>query len=150
MPLTAGCAQYQSITGKKSGDAEFHPSLFFFLTVDSLASTYFTIIAIWRRTTWYCMRQFEINHFLDAIERYRITELHVVPPIMLAMTKSAAIKSGKVDLSCVRATFSSAAPLGAEVTRQFEQMWPDGSMNVKQGFAMGEYVNPSYCHLASV
>ncbi|KOC10237.1 putative AMP dependent CoA ligase [Aspergillus flavus AF70] len=54
---------------------------------------------------------------------------------LLAMTKDPAVKSGKYDLSSVTKTFSCAAPLGPEPTFQYESLWPEGQVNIKQGLA---------------
>jgi acyl-CoA synthetase (AMP-forming)/AMP-acid ligase II len=62
------------------------------------------------------MPRFELGPYLDLVERYRATMLHVVPPIVLALAKSPAA-SGR-DFSTVRKLFSGAAPLGAEVIGQ--------------------------------
>ena len=62
------------------------------------------------------MPRFEFDAYLDLVERYRATMLHVVPPIVLALAKSSAVETR--DLSSVRKLFSAAAPLGADVTRQ--------------------------------
>ena len=78
---------------------------------------------------------------LESIEKYRITELHLVPPIIVAMTKDPAVKSGKYDLSSVTKTFSCAAPLGPEPTFQYESLWPEGQVNIKQGLASTEFVS---------
>ncbi|KAK6824245.1 hypothetical protein RU639_005092 [Aspergillus parasiticus] len=84
------------------------------------------------------MRQYEIHRMLESIEKYRITELHLVPPIIVAMTKDPAVKSGKYDLSSVTKTFSCAAPLGPEPAFQYESLWPEGRVNIKQGLASTE------------
>lgn len=86
------------------------------------------------------MAKYDIEEMLGHIERYKITELHIVPPIVVAMTKNDGIRSGRYDLSSVTKAFSCAAPLGAETTVQFENLWPKGIMNMKQGYAMSEYV----------
>lgn len=62
------------------------------------------------------MPRFDLESYLDLVERHRATMLHVVPPIVLALAKSPAI-SGR-DLSSVRKLFSGAAPLGADVIGQ--------------------------------
>ena len=62
------------------------------------------------------MPRFDLAQYLDLIERYRATMLHVVPPVVLALAKSPAL-DGR-DLSSVRKMFSGAAPLGAELTEQ--------------------------------
>jgi len=62
------------------------------------------------------MPRFDLAQYLDLIERYRTTVLHVVPPIVLALAKSPAV-NGR-DFSSVRKLFSGAAPLGADVIGQ--------------------------------
>ncbi len=62
------------------------------------------------------MPRFELDAYLNLLERYRATMLHVVPPIVLALAKSPAVETR--DFSSVRKLFSGAAPLGAEVTAQ--------------------------------
>jgi 4-coumarate--CoA ligase len=104
-----------------------------------LGLCYFTGISASRRVPTYIMRQFELDKMLNHIQRFRITELHLVPPIIVGMTKHAGVRSGAFDLSSVTKTFSCAAPLGPEPTRQYEALWPPGVMNVKQGLASSEY-----------
>jgi acyl-CoA synthetase (AMP-forming)/AMP-acid ligase II len=62
------------------------------------------------------MPRFELEPYLDLVERHRATMLHVVPPIVLALAKSPAVE--RRDFSSVRKLFSGAAPLGADVTSQ--------------------------------
>ncbi|HXG71913.1 MAG TPA: AMP-binding protein, partial [Gemmatimonadaceae bacterium] len=63
------------------------------------------------------MPRFELEPYLDLVERHRATVLHVVPPIVLALAKSPAV-TGR-DFSRVRKLFSGAAPLGADVIGQY-------------------------------
>ncbi|KAF7629515.1 hypothetical protein AFLA_013229 [Aspergillus flavus NRRL3357] len=84
-----------------------------------LALCYFCTISIARQVPSYIMRQYEIHCMLESIEKYRITELHLVPPIIVAMTKDPAVKSGKYDLNS-------------------ESLWPEGQVNIKQGLASTE------------
>ena len=58
------------------------------------------------------MKKFEPNSFLAAIQKYRVTVLPLVPPIILFLCKSPLVK--EYDLSSVREIFSGAAPLGKE------------------------------------
>ncbi|MEU9580308.1 4-coumarate--CoA ligase family protein [Streptomyces chilikensis] len=55
--------------------------------------------------------RFELDVFLAAIERHRITALYVAPPIVLALAKHPAVDG--YDLSSVRYVISAAAPLDA-------------------------------------
>ncbi|KAJ5129827.1 uncharacterized protein N7515_005866 [Penicillium bovifimosum] len=103
-----------------------------------LALCYFCTISIARRVPSYIMAKYEIHRLLENIQRFRITELHLVPPIIVAMTKNPAVKSGKYDISSITKTFSCAAPLGPEPTLQYESLWPKGQVNVKQGLASTE------------
>ncbi|HYT68746.1 MAG TPA: 4-coumarate--CoA ligase family protein [Vicinamibacterales bacterium] len=62
------------------------------------------------------MPRFELEAYLELVECYRATMLHVVPPIVLALAKSSAVE--RRDFSSVRKLFSGAAPLGADVIGQ--------------------------------
>jgi len=52
------------------------------------------------------------------------------------MAKHPATK--KFDLSSVISVGSGAAPLGREVSEEFEKLWPDGRVDIKQGWGMTE------------
>ncbi|KAH8884969.1 acetyl-CoA synthetase-like protein [Thozetella sp. PMI_491] len=91
-----------------------------------------------RRLPTYIMKQYEINRMMSHIQTFRITELQVVPPIIIAVTKHPKVRDGTYDISSLNRTLSCAAPLGAEVTVQYESLWPAGHMNVQQGLAMSE------------
>ncbi|WP_307544557.1 4-coumarate--CoA ligase family protein [Streptomyces sp. V3I8] len=55
--------------------------------------------------------RFDLDTFLAAIEKHRITGLYVAPPIVLALAKHPAVEG--YDLSSLRYVVSSAAPLDA-------------------------------------
>lgn len=59
------------------------------------------------------MAKFDFELMLKAIEKYKITRLWVVPPIMLALAKHGAVK--KYDISSLKRIGSGAAPLGKEM-----------------------------------
>ncbi|WP_030611990.1 4-coumarate--CoA ligase family protein [Streptomyces achromogenes] len=59
--------------------------------------------------------RFELETFLAAIERHRITGLYVAPPIVLALAKHPAV--GRYDLSSLEYVISAAAPLDARHAR---------------------------------
>jgi len=79
------------------------------------------------------MPRFELEAYLDLVERYRGTMLHVVPPIVVALAKSPAVE--KRDFSSVRKLFSGAAPLGADVT---EQCCARVKASLQQGYGLTE------------
>ncbi|QNP72024.1 4-coumarate--CoA ligase family protein [Streptomyces roseirectus] len=57
--------------------------------------------------------RFDLETFLTAIERRRITGLYVAPPIVLALAKHPAVE--RYDLSSLTYVISAAAPLDAEL-----------------------------------
>src|SRR3954467_8744353 len=59
------------------------------------------------------MPRFELEAFLDLLERHRVTKLHLVPPIILALAKHPSVEGR--DLSALTWINSGAAPLSAEL-----------------------------------
>jgi 4-coumarate--CoA ligase len=82
------------------------------------------------------MPKFDFLEMLQYVQKYRITDLVLVPPVVVAMAKHPATK--KFDLSSVESVGSGAAPLGKEVSEEFERLWSTGQVNVKQGWGMTE------------
>jgi acyl-CoA synthetase (AMP-forming)/AMP-acid ligase II len=62
------------------------------------------------------MPRFDLEQFLELIERHAVTRACVVPPIALALAKHPAVEGR--DLSAMRTIQSGAAPLGAELAEQ--------------------------------
>ena len=79
------------------------------------------------------MPKFELEPYLDLVERYRATLLHVVPPVVIALAKHPAVANR--DFSSVRTLFSGAAPLGADVTEQCTRRL---SCVLQQGYGLTE------------
>ncbi|KAK3627750.1 hypothetical protein LTR22_022621 [Elasticomyces elasticus] len=71
------------------------------------------------------LRQFSLEGFLGAVERYRPVDLEVVPPVALLLAKNPKVE--EYDLSSVRFIMSAAAPLSRElalaVEARFEGQW---------------------------
>ncbi|GAB4842918.1 Probable CoA ligase ccl7 [Ancistrocladus abbreviatus] len=80
------------------------------------------------------MPRFDLEMLLRSIEKYRVTYLWVVPPIMLALAKQSAVK--KYDLSSLKQVGSGAAPLGKEIMVEFAKNVPNAM--VVQGYGMTE------------
>ncbi len=79
------------------------------------------------------MPRFDFGEFLAAVQKYRLTVLPLVPPIVLGMVKSPAL--AQFDLSSVRLIFSGAAPLGADLARELSERM---RCPVTQGYGMTE------------
>jgi acyl-CoA synthetase (AMP-forming)/AMP-acid ligase II len=78
--------------------------------------------------------RFELDVFLAAIEKHRITALYVAPPIVLALAKHPAVDG--YDLSTVRYVISAAAPLDAELAEACRARL--GVSSVGQAYGMTE------------
>jgi len=91
------------------------------------------LLGLWSGATLVVMPRFDLERYLDLVERYRATMLHVVPPILVALAKSPAV-AGR-NLSHVRKLFSGAAPLGADVIAQCTARV---GCVVQQGYGMTE------------
>ncbi|KYK59858.1 AMP-binding enzyme [Drechmeria coniospora] len=67
--------------------------------------------------------KFDLTAVLAAVQRFRIEQLSVVPPILIQIITNKHI-SAAYDLSSVRWVFSGAAPLGAEVIDDLLKLYP--------------------------
>ncbi|MGW1463400.1 AMP-binding protein [Streptomyces sp. NPDC002308] len=78
--------------------------------------------------------RFDLDQFLAAIEKHRITGLYVAPPIVLALAKHPAV--ARYDLSSLRYIVSAAAPLDADLARACSERL--GLPPVRQAYGMTE------------
>lgn len=79
--------------------------------------------------------KFEFQSYLGAIQRFKIVNLYLVPPIIITMTKNKTVMD-KYDLSSVCSIFTGAAPLGGETAQDLQNIFP--SWAVKQGYGLTE------------
>lgn len=66
------------------------------------------------------MKKFVDVEFFNAIEKYKINILWLVPPLIVFMTKSPLIKN--YDLSHIEELLSAAAPLGKDTQKHILEM----------------------------
>ncbi|MET9916055.1 4-coumarate--CoA ligase family protein [Streptomyces sp. NPDC006435] len=78
--------------------------------------------------------RFDLDQFLAAIEKHRITGLYVAPPIVLALAKHPAVD--RYDLSSLEYVVSAAAPLDAELAAACSKRL--GLPPVRQAYGMTE------------
>ena len=91
------------------------------------------LMGLWAGATLVVMPKFELEPYLDLVERHRATLLHVVPPVVVAFAKHPAV-AGR-DFSPIRTVFSGAAPLGADL---IEQCTRRIGCVVQQGYGLTE------------
>ncbi len=79
------------------------------------------------------MPRFELESFLQAVQDYEVTMAHLVPPIVLALSKHPVVDNYK--LPALHTIFSGAAPLGEELTRACMDRL---GVTIRQGYGMTE------------
>ncbi|KAL8146380.1 putative CoA ligase CCL7 [Apium graveolens] len=87
-----------------------------------------------RGSTVVAMPKFDFEMILRTIEKYRVTHLWIVPPVVLALAKQSLVK--KYDLSSLKQIGSGAAPLGRELMQECAKNFPWAL--VIQGYGMTE------------
>lgn len=102
----------------------------------AMAQSIFGIMALKLEIPVYMMPKFDFVGMLENVQRFKITYLILVPPVVVAMAKSPLTRT--YDLSSVEKVSSGAAPLGREIAAELEKLWPPGMVNVKQGWGMTE------------
>lgn len=98
--------------------------------------TYFTANLPHLGVPVYVMPGFDFARMLAHIERFRITTLPVVPPIVVMLAKHPLAR--KHDLSSLEHIGSGAAPLAREVCDEVERLLPRRDVTVRQGWGMTE------------
>ena len=79
--------------------------------------------------------KFDLETFLGAIQKYRIQQLRVVPPIVIRLLRTQDV-CAKYDLSSVRFLYTGAAPTGEETIHDLRKMYPKWILG--QGYGMTE------------
>ncbi|MEZ4586539.1 MAG: 4-coumarate--CoA ligase family protein [Gemmatimonadales bacterium] len=101
--------------------------------------TVIMLLSLWKGNSQVVMQRFELEPFLQCLERYRVVWAPVVPPIVLALAKHPAVD--RYDLSSVQYLMSGAAPLGAEVEAAAAARL---GCRVNQGYGMTELSGASH------
>jgi acyl-CoA synthetase (AMP-forming)/AMP-acid ligase II len=77
--------------------------------------------------------RFELEPFLKLLEKHRVTLAHLVPPIVIALSKNPLVDG--YDLSKLKTIFCGAAPLDEHLTRACMQRL---DCDIRQGYGMTE------------
>ncbi|PIA37227.1 hypothetical protein AQUCO_03000071v1 [Aquilegia coerulea] len=93
-----------------------------------------TLGQLQRGSTIISVGRFDIEMVLKSVERYKVTNLFVVPPVVLALAKQNLVN--KYDLSSLRQLGSGAAPLGKDLMEECAKNLPQAT--VLQGYGLTE------------
>jgi acyl-CoA synthetase (AMP-forming)/AMP-acid ligase II len=85
------------------------------------------------------MPRFDLEQYLEMVQKYHVSILHLVPPIALALAKHPIVAN--YDLSKVRGAFSAAAPLSEIVANA---MFDRVGFRVSQAYGMTEVSGASH------
>ncbi|KAF7838052.1 4-coumarate--CoA ligase 2-like [Senna tora] len=80
------------------------------------------------------MSKYETTRVLEVIEKYKVTVVSIVPPILLAMVKSEDVE--RYDLSSIRMVVTGAAPVSVELEGALRAKLPHAKFG--QGYGMTE------------
>ena len=111
-------------------------SLAFLPMYHAYGQTYFVANFPHLRVPVYIMPSFDFLKMLEYIQKFRISTLACVPPIVVLLTKHPLTR--KYDLSSIENIGSGAAPLSLEVTQECQKLFPSGDVFLKQGWGMTE------------
>lgn len=92
-----------------------------------------TNFGLYSGSTIVTLPRFDFEQVLKVMQDYRVTIAHLVPPVVLALSKHPAV--GNYDLSSVKTVFSGAAPLGEQLSRECCERL---GCNIIQGYGMTE------------
>lgn len=90
-------------------------------------------MGLYQGATIVTMPRFDLEQFLKAVSDYGVTLAHLVPPIVLALSKNPIVD--EYELSKLRMIFSGAAPLDENLTRACMERLKCG---IRQGYGMTE------------
>ena len=100
----------------------------------------FLNLSLLQGATVVIMPRFDLEQYLQLVQKYGVSILHVVPPIALALAKHPVVAN--YDLSKVRGAFSAAAPLSGTVA---DVLYARVGFRVSQAYGMTEVSGA--CHL---
>lgn len=97
--------------------------------------------------TAYVMPKFDFIKMLEYSERFKVSDMNLVPPIAVALAKHPDVE--KYDLSNVSFLGCGAAPLSREIAEQVENRLnknrkDEDRLNLRQGWGMTEWVTSAY------
>lgn len=91
-------------------------------------------LPVFRNAEVFMLPAFSMESMLDTVVKYQITEMLLVPPILIRLLRDPIVKN--YDLSHLQRFSSGAAPLSNEVIQELKRRFPNTGF--KQGYGMTE------------
>ncbi|PPR86753.1 hypothetical protein GOBAR_AA33937 [Gossypium barbadense] len=95
-----------------------------------------TLAQLRRGNVLVSMAEFGLDKVLGAIEKYKVTHMFVVPPVMVSLAKQWQMMNNKSDLSSLKQIICSAAPLSRDLIETCANILPH--VQIFQGYGMTE------------
>ncbi|KAF2834921.1 phenylacetyl-CoA ligase-like protein [Patellaria atrata CBS 101060] len=92
-------------------------------------------LAVYRGDCCVVLPKFDFKGLLEAIQRFKLEILYLVPPIIILLIKNKSL-ADQYDLSSVKHIFTGAAPLGKETAIELQKQYP--SWAIRQGYGLTE------------
>jgi acyl-CoA synthetase (AMP-forming)/AMP-acid ligase II len=99
----------------------------------------FLTYGLWRGATVVSMPRFDLQQYLELVQRYGVTYLHLVPPVVIALAKHPLVD--QYDLSKAKWALSAAAPLGGPAAEALTQRL---GITLTQAYGMTEVSGASH------
>jgi len=102
-------------------------------------------LAIYRGLTLVTIPRFDLELFLQAVQDHKVTNMNLVPPLILALAKHPLVD--EYDLSSIRIVSSGAAPLGSDLEKACSERL---GCDMYQGYGLTETSGASHINTAPV
>lgn len=135
--LVACLLQFGPLEGSGEGDTTLAALPFFHV----YGLVVILSLGLYRGATLVVMPRFELEAALRAVERWRVTRLPLVPPLVIRLLRNPQVAA--FDLSSVRVVVSGAAPLAPELAAELATRF---GVLVKQGYGLTELSPASHMH----
>ena len=120
----------QPLLPPQDGTNEFHLSI---LPQFHCYGLLMAVASLHTSTPCVVFSRFKVDHFFEAVQRYRVTFMFVVPPMLMAMATSTLAE--KYDVSSIRSFASGAASLSKELCAL---VYKKNGIPVTDGYGMTE------------
>ncbi|GMI71201.1 hypothetical protein like AT4G05160 [Hibiscus trionum] len=107
-----------------------------FLPMSHGFGTVLSLAQLRRGNVFFSMAKFGLEKVLGAIEKYKVTHMFVVPPVMIYIAKQGMMMKNKYDLWSLKQIISSAAPLSRDLIQTCSHILPH--VEIFQGYGMTE------------